>query len=191
MLYGKQFFYVWLDMFVMLSIHVTNIISITTTTFLFSWTTFSNITTILIIFLSFISLECSLLSFSFFCETALNFNIIFSLVFNLFFYKFFLTTSGTSLLSINTCNSLSISFFSEMALGYGHKLCTALGTKSDWLHANLIISYQKDTKPLTQDLTEYFSNEQCFLIKEVFEIYVDGSFIFWPKDLNFDSFTIK
>ena len=105
--------------------------------------------------------------------------------------SFFLTTSGTSLLSINTCNSLSISFFSEMALGYGHNLCTALGTKSDWLHANLIISYQKDTKPLTQDLTEYFSNEQCFLIKEVFEIYVHGSFIFWPKDLNFDSFTIK
>ena len=41
-----------------------------------------------------------------------------------------------------------------------------------------------------QELPKYFSNEECLLIKEFFKRYMDDGFIFWPKHLDFNSFSI-
>ena len=41
-----------------------------------------------------------------------------------------------------------------------------------------------------QELPKYFSNEECLLIKEFFKRYMDDGFIFWPKHLFFNDFSI-
>ena len=65
-------------------------------------------------------------------------------------------------------------------------------TRTKWAppYACLIICYQEETKLFTQELPKYFSNEEYLLIKEFFERYMDDSFIFWPKHLDFNSFSI-
>ena len=67
---------------------------------------------------------------------------------------------------------------------------TAMGTNCASLYACLTIGYQEETKLFTQELPKYFSNEECLLIKELFKRYMDDGFIFWPKHLDFNSFTI-
>ena len=67
---------------------------------------------------------------------------------------------------------------------------TAMGTNCASLYACLTIGYQEETKLFTQELPKYFSNEECLLIKEFFKRYMDDGFIFWPKHLDFNSFTI-
>ena len=65
---------------------------------------------------------------------------------------------------------------------------TAMGTKC--AYASLIIDYQEETKLFTQDLPKYFSSEECLLIKEFFKRFMDDGFIFWPKYLDFNGFSI-
>ena len=65
-----------------------------------------------------------------------------------------------------------------------------MGTNCASLYACLTIGYQEETKLFTQELPKYFSNEECLLIKEFFKRYMDDGFIFWPKHLDFNSFTI-
>ena len=67
---------------------------------------------------------------------------------------------------------------------------TAMDTKCAPPYACLTIGYQEETKLFMQELPKYFSNEECLLIKEFFKRYMDDGFIFWPKDLNFNSFSI-
>ena len=67
---------------------------------------------------------------------------------------------------------------------------TAMGTNCASLYACLTIGYEEETKLFTQELPKYFSNEECLLIKEFFKRYMDDGFIFWPKHLDFNSFTI-
>ena len=67
---------------------------------------------------------------------------------------------------------------------------TAMGTNCASLYACLTIGYEEETKLFTQELPKYFSNEECLLIKEFFKRYMDDGFIFWPKHLDFNSFSI-
>ena len=67
---------------------------------------------------------------------------------------------------------------------------TAMGTKCASPYACLIIVYEEETKLFTQELPKYFSNEECLLIKEFFKRHMDDGYIFWPKHLNFNSFSI-
>ena len=67
---------------------------------------------------------------------------------------------------------------------------TAMGTKCAPPYACLTDGYQDENKLFTQELPKYFSNEECFLIKELFKRYLDDGFIFWPKHLDFKSFSI-
>ena len=65
-----------------------------------------------------------------------------------------------------------------------------MGTKCAPPYACLTIGYQEETELFTQELPKYFSNEECLLIKEFFKRYMDDGFIFWPKHLDFSSFSI-
>ena len=65
-----------------------------------------------------------------------------------------------------------------------------MGTKYAPSYVCLTIGYQEETKLFTQELPKYFSNEECLLIKEFFKRYMDDGFIFWPKHLDFNSFSI-
>ena len=65
-----------------------------------------------------------------------------------------------------------------------------MGTKCAPPYACLTIGYQEETELFTQELPKYFSNEECLLIKEFFKRYMDDGFIFWPKHLDFNSFSI-
>ena len=56
-----------------------------------------------------------------------------------------------------------------------------MGTKCAPPHACLIIGYQEETKLFTQEEPNYFSNEECLVIKGFFKRYMDCGFIFWPK----------
>ena len=56
-----------------------------------------------------------------------------------------------------------------------------MGTKCAPPHACLIIGYQEETKLFTQGVPNYFSNEECLVIKEFFKRYMDCGFMFWPK----------
>ena len=67
---------------------------------------------------------------------------------------------------------------------------TAIDTKCAPPYACLPIGYQEETKLFTQELSKYFSNEECLLITEFFKRYMDDGFIFWPKLLDFNSFPI-
>ena len=66
---------------------------------------------------------------------------------------------------------------------------TAIGTKCAPPYKHFTIGYQEETKLFTQELPKYFSNEECLLIKEFFKRYMDDGFIFWPKHLDFNSFS--
>ena len=68
---------------------------------------------------------------------------------------------------------------------------TAMGPKCAPLYACLTVSYQEETKLFTQELPKYFSNEESLLIKEFFKIYIVDGFIFWPKHLDFNRFSIS
>ena len=46
---------------------------------------------------------------------------------------------------------------------------TAMGTKCATPYACLTIGYEEKTKLFMQDLPNYFSNEDCLLIKEFFK----------------------
>ena len=67
---------------------------------------------------------------------------------------------------------------------------TAMGRKCAPPYACPTIGYQEETKLFTQELRKYFSNEECLLIKEFFKRYMDDGFIFRPKDLNINSFSV-
>ena len=67
---------------------------------------------------------------------------------------------------------------------------TAMGTKCARPSACLTIGSQEETKLFMQELPKSFSNEKCLLIKELFKKYMDDGFIFWPKHLDFNSFSI-
>ena len=67
---------------------------------------------------------------------------------------------------------------------------TAMGTKYASPYRCLTIGYKEETKLFTQELSKYFSNEECLLIKEFFKRCMDDGFIFWPKHLEFSSFSI-
>ena len=66
---------------------------------------------------------------------------------------------------------------------------TAMGTKCAPPYACLTIGYQEETKLFTQELPKYFSSEECLLTKEFFKRYMDDGFTFWPKHLDFNSFS--
>ena len=65
---------------------------------------------------------------------------------------------------------------------------TDIGSKYASPYACLTKEYQEETELFTQELTKYFSIEECELIKEVFKRYVDDGFIFWSKHLDFKYF---
>ena len=67
---------------------------------------------------------------------------------------------------------------------------TAKDTKCAPPYACLTIVYEEETKLFTQELPKYFSIEECLLIKEFFKRYMDDGYIFWPKHLDFNSFSI-
>ena len=81
----------------------------------------------------------------------------------------------------------NFSFDSEM---FNQIIGTAMRTKCAPPYACLTIGYQEETKLFTQELIQYFSNEECLLFKEFFKRYMDVSFIFWPKYLDFNSCSI-
>ena len=54
----------------------------------------------------------------------------------------------------------------------------AIRTKCTPPHACLTVGYQEQTKLFTQELSRYFSIEECELIKEVFKWYMDYGFVF-------------
>ena len=62
-----------------------------------------------------------------------------------------------------------------------------MGTKCAPPYACLYIGYQEQAKLFTQELREYFSNEECILIKEFFKRYMDDGFIFCPIVFQFVS----
>ena len=70
---------------------------------------------------------------------------------------------------------------------------TAIRTACTPPYACLAIGYQEGTKLFTQKLLpEYFSIEECELMKKVFKRYMDYVFFvcfFWPKHLDFEYFS--
>ena len=67
---------------------------------------------------------------------------------------------------------------------------TVMGTKCVTPYACLTIGYEEETELCTQDLPKYFFSEECLLIEDFFKRYVDDAFIFSPKYLDFNSFSI-
>ena len=61
---------------------------------------------------------------------------------------------------------------------FNHVIGRAMDTNCAPPYACLTIGYQEETKLFTQELPKYFSNEECLLIKEFFERYMDDGFIF-------------
>ena len=71
---------------------------------------------------------------------------------------------------------------------YLRLLGPAMGTKCTLPCACLTVGYLDEAKPLTNELSKYFNENECQLLIELLKRYMDDSFTFWPLKLNFENF---